>query len=175
MIPATDVTPVVDGTMWLRLDDTARFNQAEEWWMQADRPCDTCGGAGRRQVDRYGNAWGDKLAEAMSTVIVGDIACPDCDGTGRHTFTMDVAYITRADLCPHDRCGSLRVHVIPDMVLPIYADVGPVPTETHIRITGGGIAWLAEPIQGGGWRHTEITLPSAAKPGDWLVQLEVHE
>lgn len=40
--------------------------------------CPTCDGTRRRQVDQYGNVWGDKLAEAMPTIIVGDIPCPDC-------------------------------------------------------------------------------------------------
>jgi len=56
-----------------------------------DRPCDTCDG------------W--------SKVYENDVGpCPDCDGSGRHTFTVEVAAPPPIDGYVAE--PSLRVHVI---------------------------------------------------------------
>jgi hypothetical protein len=156
MIPASHWHDNGDGTAWRIMDHDYREGPG----LDPDRPCDTCGGQTRYEGDNF--------------------HCPDCSGTGRHTFTVEVETFTVFDASDGGRGiryepSTHRVSVVPGgMVLPIVDDVGPVPSETHIRITGGGIAWLAERIEGGGWRHTEITLPPAAAPGMWAVKLAVQ-
>lgn len=164
MIPATSFRLDGDTALWVQdrppeygPDDDTDFGNVYY------RPCDTCHG---------GEAW---------WTAVQANPCPDCDGTGRHTLDIEVPYTHREMGCTRgevEEVGGIwphhtfRVHVID--VLPIVADVGPVPEGIHVRITGGGICWLAEPISGGGWRHTEITLPPDAAPGKRVVRLKVH-
>lgn len=163
MIPTDHIHFNDDGTAWWvwTEDDHHAYANVDHDNIGLDRPCDTCGGSGTCGASANGQS-------------IGWQRCNDCHGTGRHVFQIEVVNMGTPyqPAKPHYR--TLRVHVVPGMVLPIVADVGrPVPSETHIRITGGGIAWLAERIDGGGWRHTEITLPPDAKPGMWAVKLAV--
>ena len=119
-----------------------------------DRPCGTCNG------------------EESNETVGRDIwYCPDCID-GRHTFEIEVDRWALGNR-HGPKAITLRVSVVPGVVLPIVADVGPVPDERHIRVTGAGIAWLAEPIDGG-WKHTEIILPPAAKVDGWAIKFNVQ-
>jgi hypothetical protein len=69
--------------------------------MLFDRPCDTCYEPDFRVSSGYDDA--------------NDRQCPDCDGTGRHTFTVEAE--------PHDPENwtenwrhTYRVSVVPGMV-----------------------------------------------------------
>jgi len=131
-----------DGTAWVVFRSVAVENDP---WSLADRPCDHCGGSGRCDHDDY------------------DIVCPDCDGTGRHTFTVTA---------PDFRGGhELRVSVVPRMVLPIVqmGTFDPDRPDRFIAMDGRGNA--AYHVKGE--RPIPVTLPSAAVPGMWAVKLAV--
>lgn len=170
MIPATHITPFVDDLAWLVFKDN-EYQDVTFQWDMLDRLCDACGGQGFLYMPEDG------------------LTCLDCRGSKRHCLDIEVEdpICVKAwpDGCNGDydpRCcrfpkscsrypHTLTVSVVPGMVLPIHPDLGAVPDTHHVRVTGGGIAWLAERINNGGWRHTMIDLPSAAEPGMWAVQL----
>ena len=158
MIPADHWHDNGDGTAWLVTHGGLGIDLFDSF----DRPCDTCGGTGRRQVDQYGNVWGDKLAEAMSTIIVGDIPCPNCID-GRHTFTIEVEV---PQVLPKHWPAHLRVSVVPGMVLPIVHD----PGKTDEQVIEMGFSDRTKAVL---WWHdrgwSRITLPPAAQPGMWAV------
>jgi hypothetical protein len=157
-----------------------RFNDAHtEAWMlapdfasfmvyrQIDRQCDMCYGRG---------------------------TCVLCDGTGRHTFTIDIecpvlafegsAVHDHPDVNPCPVCSGVttyRVSVVPGMVLPIVAwdEQKQIATLDHFIATGWkqNPEWAVEYRRGAhiGRQQKPITLPSAATPGKhWAVKLEVH-
>jgi len=115
--------------------------------------------------------------------------CPDCDGTGRHTFTIEVACEACGDRHDHPIGNSsggatFRVSVVPDMVLPIYdhdelldgAVSLPRDWAPHIDIMGG------EPLlctrcekYSEDWDEDRITLPPAAAPGQYAVKVQLHQ
>ena len=102
MIPADYWLDNGDGTAWIVFAEGSVFDQHFTGIRGDDRPCDTCDGGG------YPN---HELP-----------ICPDCDGTGRHTFTVEVACpctLGRSGSMPD--CGGTgirthRVSVVPDMV-----------------------------------------------------------
>jgi hypothetical protein len=151
VIPSTSFGPIVDGKAWLAVAaDPAGYG----WDIALDRPCDTCDGTG--VIDEFD---GDDVFD-----------CDECDGTGRHTFDIEV----ENDTYLIDPSFTYRVSVVPGMVLPIYSlmdntDMRPaifLSPRTHDGDTGATII--------GGSKQTPTTLPPAAKPGMWAVQVEVH-
>jgi hypothetical protein len=140
-----------------------------------DQPCDTCGGEG--VVDDLDN---DGAV----------VTCEWCDGTGRHTFTVEVecrsAYHEPTARRVHGECHyckyGIRTHhvsVVPGMVLPITEDTDVVPKhDPHIiQFDGrcGGEPFVEfVPCNGRGLTDDPIALPPAARPGMWAVKLEVH-
>jgi hypothetical protein len=156
MIPADQWLDNGDGTAWVATRATAEGAPYPIPFDLFDRPCDLC--------DPH--AWiGGKP----------DLPCGDCDGTGRHTFPIEVEHDgpTGAHIASSD--GSFRrvyrVSVKPGMVLPIVEHeqwrldpMFPVVTKVMLRYmlrrANGTCDW--------------ITLPSAAKPGMWCVKLQVH-
>jgi hypothetical protein len=146
-----------DGTAWWALgswtlDDSPPVKHL-------DRPCGSCGGSGY-----------------VSDEMVIDAPCPDCDSTGRHTFTVEVEQLCDT-LANALRCDliTFRVSVVPGMVLPIvdnsndwehgHIDHIDMMDETAIlRTNTEGFCQDGE----------IITLPPAAKPGTCAVQLQVH-
>ena len=153
MISADQIT--FDGdTLWWAWTPTffATYQITTPWTLQMyDRPCATCSGQTRYENDGY----------------VCSARCID----GRHTFEIEVNTGVRE--WGFDKIKTYRVSIVPGMVLSIVANIGPVPDERHIRVTGAGIAWLAEPIDGG-WKHTEIILPPAAKVDGWAIKFNVQ-
>lgn len=131
-----------------------------------ERPCDVCG----------------------DLLVHGGYRMACCGATGRHTFDIEVECTGSLEpnghggLSCNGGCGqappygvlTYRAAIIPGHVLRVAADVGPVLPGRHVRVTGGGIAWLAEPIDGGGWKHTEIVLPPATEVDDWAIGLWVR-
>jgi hypothetical protein len=142
MIPNTHWHDNNDGTAWVLLTELAQYCRANELPQLLDRPCDTCDGEGYE--------WDDDDD--------GSYDCPDCDCTGRHTFDVEVAWQTEVDAYESE---TYRVHVVPDMVLPIdgYDD--------DDRIAGKWRMWLAP-----GDVHT-VDMPEAAEPGMWAVLLRI--
>jgi len=104
--------------------------------------------------------------------------CPDCDGTGRHTFTVEVVVRHgRYDDRPSTYFNTFRVSVVPDTVLPIYDECADMKPPDHICQAYRDERWIwhsdhkvtqLDPTE------VPITLPPAAKPGMWAVQLKVH-
>ena len=140
MIAADAITtPDDQGRMWWIDEDSLRTGGAI--FHDLDRPCDNCEGSG---IDHLGQSPWD---------------CPDCHGTGRHVFEIEVECdepdIRRYEdlgwhygpTCDRRQCRdgeyTLPVHVVEGMVLPI-TDVWNVP----------------------------ITPPPTAKPGMYAVQLQ---
>jgi hypothetical protein len=158
MIPADRIHFNDDGTAWWVMDE------APHRGLNAiDRPCDTCGGS------MY--VWPEGSSFRSNT------PCPDCDGTGRHTFTIEV----ENDTYLIDPSFTYRVSVVLGMVLPIYGedDMGDrLPQEwmPHITINSFNAAqqWWRNPKCPDEWANDGITLPPAAKPGMWAVKLEVR-
>ena len=72
MIAATNIA--IDGDNAWAIDDKDRW-----WHVNLDRPCDTCDGVGWL-------TW-----KSLTKSGTKSFDCHDCDGTGRHTFTLDVA------------------------------------------------------------------------------------
>jgi hypothetical protein len=142
MIPHDSITPFdSDGKAWL-------IGHTSEWSL-LDCPCDSCS-----------DHWGEDDDEWDPS------CCPDCEGTGRHTFKITA---------PDFRGGhDLLVSVVPGMVLPIYGqDPGDWPDMLTadrpcviIKSDGTAVLW------DGAGDFVAITLPPAAAPGMWAVQLQ---
>jgi len=127
---------------------------------QLDRPCDTCGG--KRCVENF-------------SVQYGWDRCPDCID-GRHTWTAEVSRnsMPMRDGVHQGRTRSVRLSVVPDMVLPIY---GEHPCDWPEMLTadrpcviikddGTAVLW------DGAGDITSIKMPDAAKPGEsWAVRV----
>jgi hypothetical protein len=154
MIPADHWHDNGDGTAWWVVKPPLH---GPGMWQRLDRPCDTCDGEG--------------VEFAGDEDDIGD-ACPACDGTGRHAFTVGVAsYRFNGGNPGWFVQDTLRVSVVPGMVLPIWAAShadgvhGP-----HICIQPGPRftvhTW-------DGWEPA--TLPPAAAPGMHAVLLAVHQ
>jgi hypothetical protein len=139
-----------------------------EMKLTEDRPCGTCDG----------NGW----LRAPRAILSGGPDCEDCDGTGRHTFTIEVktpgGFKRQSGLQGTGWSGgtrSYRVSVIPGMVLAIYGSDHEHYDSQWIEIHADGTAhryWW----DGVRNAHTSepITLPPAAASGQWAVKLKVH-
>lgn len=156
MIPADHIAFNDDGTTWLVFgdDDNERMFLPAEWADDLDRPCDTCGGNWQdylEPLDRDGN-------------VVSP--CPDCHGTGRHTFDIEVAD-ERRPWPEHHK--TYRVSIVPGMVLPIVdRRMQPTtPTGPVILLGFNGPSIWTESTG-----HQPINLPPAAAPGMWAVLLK---
>lgn len=167
MIPANSIHFNEDGTAWWVFDEHLTTMQREE----ADRPCDACDGD-------------------LETLIVrhGVVRCPDCHGTGRHVFGIEVECDESVNHHPESTspCTSTRrVFVVPGMVLGIFDPVAGCPGPASPHICWSSIDRRVGSDTDGCWllvtgtlhdASPSITLPPAAKPGDWAVQLqEVHQ
>jgi hypothetical protein len=174
-IAATAIT-INGDTAWLVVPLSGYHPNVATTYTHYNRPCDRCHGTGRMLEDDASRP-----------------TCPDCYGTGRHTFTIDV----RCDLCeghgafmdvsPMKPCSSCRgagvttltVHVVE--VLPIYAEDVPdeqVPDgQSHIVYNEGVgefdlLNWSDEL---GHWRcDGTIPLSADAAPGKYVVRMAVH-
>lgn len=137
MIPASDI--LIDGdTAWLVMSRRAA-------WVGLNRPCDHC-------LDGSYPMW-DRNDE--------EIECPDCDGTGRHWFDIDVQGYS------YEMWVSV-VEVLPIRSLmdsPVYPSI----TKTFRTHDGDtGTTYHDED------RHqSQINLPESAAPGHWAVRLRV--
>lgn len=181
MIPADHI--MIDGnTAWWVDHRPLRNNPALQAVLDQtvtakalDRPCDGCDGRGTIS----------QVVTVPHVVTIRDaIYCPDCDGTGRHTFTIEVACEAcgdRHDIPIGNSSGgsTLRVHVVPDMVLKIV-DNG----HDLVRTYESGCVLEARHRDTKEAMHLyvklgvgveTITLPPAAQPGMWAVKLEVHQ
>jgi hypothetical protein len=131
-------------------------------WELRNRPCDTCDGAGSE---------GPNMHEPLGW------ECPDCDGTGRRTFTLDVAapFIPYCDV--YIEPTTITVHVV--AVLPIvdcvgafadFTDYNPQPAVLfHPNVYG-----IPPRVLHVGGRLESISLPDSAATGMWAVELVIH-
>jgi len=162
MIPADHIHFNDNGTAWWVLH---RAYEAVGFSKRFDRPCDTC------------VSWGGRGMSFKN--------CRDCDGTGRHTFTIEVepsnlgeSLPGRTDLYPPDELPSqFRVSVAPGMVLRIISmsaacadDAPPLPFIISPVRRGEATVIAGYPDAD---HETVITLPPDAKPGMWAVKLNV--
>ena len=148
-------------TAWVVFDDDdnerlARSSRA--FVSDLDRPCDRCHG---------------KLEYRTSDNWRSDVLPCDCR-FGQHCFDIEVVTKAGGRFTPRTEYETLTVSVVPGMVAPIVDDLGPiVDRSVHVRLTGGGIAWLATPRLDG-WRMLPIDLPDVAATGMYAVRLNVH-
>jgi hypothetical protein len=176
MIPADSITFNDDGTAWLV--EEALPDSPSGWpATRNDYPCDTCGGGLEEAFQ-----WRDWQTVSM----IQD--CPDCDGTGRHTFTVEVGGHSRTPSlsmelsgeAPCDGCvRTYRVSVVPGMVLRIISmsaacadDAPPLPFIISPVRRGEATVIAGYPDAD---HETVITLPPAAQPGMWAVKLRVEK
>jgi hypothetical protein len=148
-----------DGTAWVlrrgcpdeRAGSAAHTN-CHLWGKLLDRPCGTCGG----RVEVYRQPYED-----------GPEMCPDCDGTGRHTFEVIAAV-------PH--WGTLhRVHVEPDMILPIEDLPKSGYTRTFERFAYVSKAGALRVVDHDAKTDTYMgRAPAGTKKGAWAILLAVH-
>lgn len=160
MIPASHISFNDDGTAWyIPHHELWKRNPhfIEDYWKRLDRPCD--------------NLCGD----------IGE-SCDDCIN-GRHTFTIEIDgwYDEAAGAFVGAVRGNrtLRVSVVPDVVLPIYDECPDEKPADHIcHAWAGGQQsaewWYHRSFDYTDWTERQITLPPAAEPGMWAVQLQVH-
>jgi hypothetical protein len=141
MIPADHITIDGDTAWWVR--DPGEWTDYGSILNELDRPCDTCG--------------------SMFDIDIRGIVCPDCHGTGRHVFDIEVATPEAKGF--GDFIDSYRVHVVPGMVLQIHDHFVKGP---HVRLRNGRAVYVEA-----NERQHRIILPSAAAPGMWAVQLAV--
>jgi len=154
MIPASHFHDNGDGTAWV---------VGTEWWATTimrdaqDRPCDTCLGRTRYEGDNF--------------------VCPDCID-GRHTFTVEVDHRLWMEGNYIDgHIDTIRVSVVPGMVLPIYDDNDERAFRPYDRCIIIGTRPQDEGIVviwSGDGDFEQITLPPAAAPGMWAVKLAVQ-
>lgn len=134
------------------------------------------------------HAWlvvGDKKEIADRWVEVGRI-CNSCDGTGwsdsrhlchmgcidgRHTWEIEVATKAGGRFTPRTEYQTLRVSVVPGMVLPISDRLDSSRPESYVARMRSGFFLIDRATDTG----TPVTLPSAARPGMWAVQLRWEE
>jgi hypothetical protein len=141
MIPSTSFQMNDDGTAWWVTDDPVT---AELWRAILNRPCDICGGG---RFTALGKLYGQP--------------CQHCDGTGRHTFTVEVEW---PDALHSGESDTLRVHVLE--VLPIWAEgEDGYQVLDAITVVDAGMVSI---------NYHRIPFPSSAKPGMWAVLLAVH-
>jgi hypothetical protein len=155
-----------------------------DWWAALDRPCETCNG--RKAVEA--EFW--DLTDPNNHL--GWVDCPDCHGTGRHTFAIDIKCPTYGDThigsvragtgrCEHGGCTggilTFRVSVVPGMVLPILTvGVEGYPTdppEQFVWITKKGVLRVVNCVEKSDTHCGQA--PSAATKGMYAVKLAVHQ
>ena len=122
---AADHIAIDGSTAWV-IDDKDRW-----WHVNLDRPCDTCNGRGAFTERHSG--------------MSGQYNCLDCDGTGRHTFGLDVAQRI-LDSYGH-YIETIKVHVV------------------QVRSTDDENIHV--------W--SESPLPPATARGMWAVELNIHK
>ena len=159
-IAATAIT--IDGpTAWLVGPDyTPAFIAT------LNRPCDTCCGTGAHILD--------ELEDDRSFWKTED--CPACQGTGQHTFTLDVEgecmSIANGRLRRYDGF-AIAVHVVE--VLPIHDHCADYKPADHICRAWQDERWYWHRSDLGD-RPTEeiVTLSADAAPGMSAVRMAVH-
>jgi hypothetical protein len=104
--------------------------------------------------------------------------CEQCDGTGRHTFEIEVERPCDT-LANALRCdpATQRVHVLD--VLPIFdscPDEKPANHVCHAYYAGeeSGMWWQHRSFDHHDWTERQVTLPATAALGMWVVWLAVH-
>jgi hypothetical protein len=168
-IPASSIHFNGDDTAWLVIPLLLDV----EMMVTEDRPCDTCGGEPDTRV-LTATEWFDH--------------CPDCDGTGRHTFTVEAGQcICNGDSPPADDCEgvrSLRVSIREEMVLGIYDPTAGCPGPASPHICWSATDRHVDSETNGCWllvtntlhdASPAIILPPDAQPGMWAVLLDIHD
>ena len=169
MIDAEHWHDCEDGTAWWVTDSNVAFID----YTGADRPCGGCDGR--------------KWCLGNDTPGLYDaIACPDCNGTGRHTFDVEVGCSVRCSPADHLFQGgatcsvcngssmlTYRVSVEPGMVLPIvnYGEHNIVGRYIVTNVESDSFYMMQNetfPVT-----SELITLPSAASPGQYAVKVRI--
>jgi hypothetical protein len=180
IIPSAAIT--IDGpTAWL----VVRNHDGWFWETDHNRPCDTCDGR-----------------KGTSGIIPYEYAryrtpCPDCHGTGRFTFTLDVEcddsihlpfvpdladddpwYVPGDRECRQcDESGTYQLSVHVGEVLPIHGATEHWPDATHLSLDEGNrTVWLwTWTGQGFDFTRDYCTLSADAASGMYAVRLAIHK
>jgi hypothetical protein len=158
MIPQTDIS--IDGsTAWALLTALAQYVPAGEFpetWL--NHPCDTC--------DGFGDLKSFHLLSATTS------RCRDCDGTGRHTFTLDVEDPDAAPIyIPMTK--DLTVHVVE--VMPIVDHLRESRRPRIQKLSAPKMSGQTHWVDDGERPGKKIQLPATAAPGKWAVRLAIHK
>lgn len=189
MIPSTAIA--FDGNRaWVVVTpDPKRGGISGRWFA---RPCDTCGSlvrAGDQVIDPEGRRW----VNGRSVARYEPFTCPDCDGTGRHTFEIEAECevvnsvehrkpFSRERVATWD--GSWRKEVIRYRVSVVEGMVLPITDNDECDGTHRIVLWdatTAFTCTGPKGPHEFITLPPDAArllaegKTPWAVLLDVHE
>ena len=156
MIATTDIC--IDGdAAWVTFWPNENDEQLATWRV-AHRQCDHCINGEYPIWDRNDD----------------EIECPDCDGSGRHTFDIEVECSCEAsdEWCQHGWTDGLRVSVVE--VLPVVEWDGQ-PEGIACLDTLGNV-WYpdidreGEPVH---YLEDHAVLPESAAPGKYVVRLRV--
>ena len=179
-----------DGTAWLVTSQTVNgkpylplFPNGHGYTFESlDRPRDGCDGEGF----------------ASNEMVMG-VDCPECNGTGCHTFVVEVECLVRCSPADHlfqggatcSVCNGLatltyRVSVEPGMILPIRDWHWKPSDGTPQRwLSENGVTFEQTNLHRYSLRESDgfhitshpsnIALPPAASPGQYAVKLRIHE
>jgi hypothetical protein len=155
MIPSSSIAFNEGGTAWWVVHGPADYHDHDG---ALDRPCDTCDGKGQTAEHWF--------------------ACPDCDGTGRHTFTIEVEHVEQfMNGSWINTTRTLRVSVSPGMVLPIMRHPLESNGDTRYIVMDrhGDFYLFDHDCPTTEWPTVLDPFPPHAKPGMWAVLLDVHQ
>jgi len=153
MIPSDSIAIDGDTAWWLATPGQGVADDLQQLRL-LERSCDTCGGSG-----------------LIDPAVSGD-ECPDCDGTGQYFFDIEVANRVTENYGHY--IDTLRVHVV--YVLPLVAVDGQIEGEPCVdMITNIWFPCWTREDEPAHYLAGHAPIPSAAKPGDWIVQLAIHE
>ena len=152
-------------------DHIAFTDDGHAWWVGAPstylldlvRPCDFC-----PTWFHGGNDGSSPLGKR----------CPDCGGSGRHVFTIEVDCLCASYVDgPYKSgpCGGTgfvrhRVSVVPGEVMPIYDTDNRGAHPLAIVSAPSGFFRLDRDSSDDDYR---VELPAAAEPGMWAVKLRI--
>jgi hypothetical protein len=162
-IPASNIK-INDDALWLVLPDpltkTVCFNSiiGSQYDVLQDRLCDTCHGDGLETKKVFD--W-----ESGQFVTARKTPCPDCDGTGRYKFILDVQEPCRCSA----ECGDIEsysVHVVEVLGLLV---AGQFVEESDW--------WFEEPnvLRHFSDESNDVYLPTATVPGMYVIKLSIHK
>jgi hypothetical protein len=160
-IPHTHYRSNGDGTAWWLFAPPWTLPELQVY----NRPCDTCGGR----------------ATVLAIWANPQGKCRFCDGTGRHTITVEVERACPADTDGDGDCAlcsrtplihgtvTRHVHVLDVLPVQAFADCRDEPGD-HVCLDATTAVLITE-----NGDCPEFTPPAATEPGMWLIRVQEHQ